>query len=276
MSSSSSTSSSSSLSSPSSLSNREKERRSSISRFDDVEFVRSDDSSELDKDAARLESYRKSIIKVDFVEPNEEQESESSEKQEQRNKKERTDDSVSSSEEEKDDLRDKRKQREETEKNLDRIIPGVERSIKRFGRPTVLYVDRETKDSFALWLKKDLRRKNYKHFDKVERTNRYEDKKNVLVTIHFRIPSEKTWDVLKIDRSLSYDRDAHLLTCRHESWSSCCALLYLACRSADDHISLEDIKKKSIVKKMLRNAQRSDKYVTKLKEIVSENNRKIK
>lgn len=116
----------------------------------------------------------------------------------------------------------------------------LKRLVKKLGKPSLVYVDKKHKeDSFLLWSRSDLKRSDHSFVSNVKMSP---SNNNLFVSIDIHVPREQLFDVLRIHKTLSYDRVGNTLTCHSQSWSHCMTTLYLACKLAKNKTTLSEIR----------------------------------
>jgi len=153
-------------------------------------------------------------------------------------------------------------------------IPYLKYAIQEYGTPSVIYTsDKHPEDAFAHWSKHALKKSGHPELQRVEvraRGHEHDFPQRhgdyVYTTIAYKIPDDKLWDVLKLSNSLTYDRLSHELTSRCAGWQTNSAILYLACRMADGHISLQDARDRKVLAKMMSKAARDPKIARRYAE----------
>ena len=199
-----------------------------------IKFVKSDSD---DDDMTFSAVTRPSVVKVEFSEQS------SSDKKKDKHKKDKHHHHSSK----------KEKSKEESKSKMDVQGSTSKRAVSIFGPPTVLYVDeKRSKDSFSLWMYRDLRKNGIKYLHQVVVKNEI-----FFITILVRIHKEDVCDILSLDPSFSYDNIDHLFTCRSSSLSSCIGKLLLVTRIAKGSVSVKDAKKSDLVSVISKKAQTS-------------------
>lgn len=167
-------------------------------------------------------------------------------------------------------------------KSSHNVIPYLNFAVAEYGEPTVAYLSKHSpKESFAYWSKRDLKKSGHPELERVTvrghgHTHQIPQvhQDHCYTTIIYKIPADKVFEVLKLSDSLTYDRLSHELTSRCAGWRTNSAILYLACRMAAGHISLNDAQDRKVLEKMMKKAARSSavakKYSQKLAEIVQQ------
>jgi hypothetical protein len=146
--------------------------------------------------------------------------------------------------------------------------------IKMFGQPTAISTK---KYGFAFWKTKGLFTEHILRDEDVKHCVPAPHHDYFYSSVKFFVPPEKVWDVLKISGSISYDGLKKNLTARCGGIGANYATIFLGMLVANGFLSINEVKKGDMYKKLIREEIMSHDEMRKLMiEMKRENNKKYK